>query len=182
VALAGLLLAAGGPAPNALDKAIAKALKTPQLFEITATRDGQPLPGARSCLDAAAVKQLASVAPAPADRPRLARPGCVTAATYRPDGSFRTERICEAAKGAPFDSRGVTEGTVSLMRNRLEVTLSLGSGPARRIVGETVVRRVGPCPADLKPGEMRLSDGRVVSATDLAAEALQPARPVGTLD
>lgn len=110
-------------------------------------------PGAR----AKAARERAKARP-PDGPPPLT--GCSATNRVQPGGSFHNEMSCDKAKGAHASFRIVTDGTLNDLRTHME---RYDSTPgARTIVIDSHLVRLGPCPADLKPGQTRRPDGKIL--------------------
>ncbi|MFL5298485.1 MAG: hypothetical protein ACJ798_19070 [Phenylobacterium sp.] len=111
------------------------------------------------CMDPAAASK-AAVARAearPPDAPRFLT-GCTSAHAIRPDGSMHMEMTCDRAKGAKASFRMISDGTTNDLRTRSELYDSAAGAPKTIVIDRHIVR-LGPCPADLKPGQMRRPGG-----------------------
>jgi hypothetical protein len=125
-------------------------------------------------------KALAAAAPSrprPAD-PEAALKGCTSKSERSADGAMHLETACDKAAGAQRTYRMVSDIAPGMaeMRTHSESAADPAQGRAA-IVSDRRMTRVGDCPADLKPGEMLMDDGRKVDA--LAAAAAAAARVDG---
>jgi hypothetical protein len=76
---------------------------------------------------------------------------------------MKTERVCDKAAGAARNSRIVTEAAPNMrdLRTHMEIETDQG-GKTRTVVQDMRKTMVGVCPADLKSGQMRKSNGEVI--------------------
>ena len=178
VPLGGALLMGANPAPplaapplpvppSPQDRAayMAKVLPTPMLYAIRNTVDGKAGPTGEACLSAESVARQADVARtrvAGGDRP--AWQGCTHTSKLLGGGGMHMEISCDKAAGAERTYRAVSDIDGQLgMRQHMEAQVDGPKGP-RTLVTDVSIEAMGACPADLKPGEMRLADGRKVEA------------------
>ena len=91
-----------------------------------------------------------------------------------PGGSFHSEISCDKAKGAQASLRMVSDGAAGDLRTHFE-RYDSSSDMQKAIVVDSHLVRLGPCPADLKPGLMRRPDGTVIE-TGEASRLLDRAR------
>ncbi len=206
VASAMLLGAAEPVAPRSMPPLpvppVERRAMPPFLARITISGDPKMNGVFERCEDpAAAVKSAEARAKArPADAPPP-RTGCTNSHEMRPDGSIRTEMICDKAagtlagctdthemrpggathgemscdkaKGAKISVHMVSDGTPNDIRMHIERS---GAGGPKTVV-DSRMERLGPCPADLKPGQMRRPGGPVIERGE-ATRLLDGARGV----
>jgi hypothetical protein len=126
------------------------------------------------CADPAAAlmsaRARAKARPAGAPPPMA---GCTSAFEMRPNGSIHTQMSCDRAKGAKASFRVTGDGTPNDRRTHMELYES-GSRTPTAIVDSRMVR-LGTCPADLKPGQMRRPGGPIIERAE-AARLLDGAR------
>jgi hypothetical protein len=179
--LAGLTAMGGvavdaAPAPDAakaaaLQAGMQKLLPTPRLFKVTMTGSLRPPgPGLEECMGGADLaKRVGEIASRP--RPAGAPPpgaGCTHSRVTRPDGSFHSEIRCDVAAGAARTYRTTTDGSIKDIRSHTEnVITDPQTGVSRTQTRDSRMQDVGPCPANMKSGEVRTADGRIM---DPAAE------------
>jgi len=134
----------------------------PFFARITISGDAKMTGVFETCTDpAAALKSAQARAKArPADAPPPMT-GCTHAFEMRPDGSMHIEMSCDRAKGAKASFRMVSEGTPNDLRTHTESYETAAGAPKTAIYDSHLVR-LGPCPADLKPGQMRRPGGPIV--------------------
>jgi hypothetical protein len=102
--------------------------------------------------------------------------GCTSTHEMRPDGSSHGEMSCDRAKGAKASFRMTSEGTPNDLRMHMERhDLDPTTGAPKTTIYDTHLVRLGPCPADLKPGQMRRPGGPVIEPGE-AARLLEGAR------
>ena len=156
---------------------VARSAMPPFLARITMSGDPKMQGVFESCMDPAAAgrsaRERAKARPAGAPPPLT---GCVTSQAMRPGGAIHHELSCDRAKGAKASFRLVSDGTPSDLRMHVERDDVAGAtGGRKTMVIDSHVVRLGPCPADLKPGQMRRPGGPVLEKTQ-AARVLQGAR------
>lgn len=201
VGLAGLGVMGADPAPGAgpqtppmpvrplsRDELAAKFLPTPRLFEMVVTEQTPPMSvttqvcmGAdtlRAGMNGGEARRRAAGAAggAAADLSK----GCRMSVSTTADGWTRMERVCEVAAGAARTSRMTNDfrGGMSEARTHLETQIEV-DGATRTRVMDTHMTMLGECPADLKPGQARRPDGKIVDfpATASGAAGVKPPGP-----
>jgi hypothetical protein len=128
------------------------------------------------CVDPAA--SLRSADARAKARPAGAPPpltGCTNSLETRPDGSMHTEISCDQAKGAKASFRRTSDGTLNDVRSHSEW---FDAGTRKTTVIDSHMVRLGPCPADLKPGQRRRVGGPVIEPGE-ASRLLDDARGTG---
>jgi hypothetical protein len=155
----------------------AKLLPTPRLFKMELTRQGEPTSEAQICMGAETMRAAlggveARHEAAPARSPST---GCVQSLAKTADGWNTSDRVCDKLAGAERTSHITTEsrGDMSEVRTHLEMQAEVDGKP-RTIVQQTHMTMLGDCPADLKPGQMRLADGKVVDFPRVPSAAAKP--------
>ena len=93
--------------------------------------------------------------------------GCTRAHETRPDGSIHFEMSCDRAKGAKFSFRIVSDGTPNDLRVHQELYDARLANGAKATIDSHMVR-LGPCPADLAPGQMRRAGGPILGEAETA--------------
>lgn len=135
----------------------------PYLARITISGDAKMSGEFEECVDPAAraksARERAKVRPADAPPPLT---GCSRTNQMQPGGSFHNEMSCDKAKGAQASFRMISDGTLNDLRMHIERYDS--SGRTQKTDSRLV--RLGPCPADLKPGQMRRPDGRILETSE----------------
>jgi len=101
--------------------------------------------------------------------------GCSNAHDLRPDGSIHGELSCDRAKGAKASFRMVSDGTANDLHMHMERYDADAAGAPKTTVFDSHIVRLGPCPPDLKPGEMRRPGGPIIE-TGEAARVLEGSR------
>jgi hypothetical protein len=155
-------------APESREARMARMLPTPRLFEITTVIDGKTNGPALICESAESMlrrtQAVPARAPAAAADAKSSLAGCRHTFERRPNGAAHIEMICDKAAGAPRDMRSIADlvGEMQDVRHHLEVTYD--GPPPRKMVMDSHTVMKGDCPADLRPGEMRLADGTKVDA------------------
>jgi len=88
--------------------------------------------------------------------------GCTAKTVHKPDGSITYISDCEETAGAPITSRITLSGTPDDIRQHAEVVLK-GMGPngSDTVVSDSHMTYLGDCPANVKPGQVLTSDGKV---------------------
>jgi len=142
-------------------EAMARAFPTPRLFEITMTVNGKREGPTQYCMSSeSAARQIADVRARAAARTTPPGQGCTHHSELRPVGSMHMETVCDKAAGASTTYRSTMDGDAGMRDFRHHLESQTGQ-PAHKQVIDTHVVQLGDCPGDLKPGQMRLSDGRV---------------------
>lgn len=117
-----------------------------------------------TCVAPLAVMKEVTSRPRPATSPRI---GCSHVHEIRPDGAAHLETVCDRAKGAPTSYRVTTDGTPGDMRTHSEwFNRDDATGAAKTTVRDSHVVRLGPCPAELKPGQVRRVGGPILASGD----------------
>jgi hypothetical protein len=152
---------------------MAKVLPTPRLYEMSRTTDGKADSGAQFCVGADPILKLLDSFRARADDPKPLSKGCTHRVERQPDGAVHMEMTCDKAAGAATTSHLVMDADSQMkeLRQHMEMELDVFQ-PPRKVVSDTRMAQVGACPADLKPGEMRMPDGQKVDVLGLTASAL----------
>jgi hypothetical protein len=147
----------------------------PYLARITISGDPKTSGVFEECVDPAAraesARERARARPAGAPSFPI---GCTRTSQMLPGGAFHSEMSCDPAKGAQARLHIVSDGVAGDLRTHVERDDS-SSGKQKAIVVDSHLVRLGPCPADLKPGLMRRPDGTVVE-TGEASRLLDSAR------
>lgn len=119
------------------------------------------------CSDpASAVRSAEGRAARPADAPPPLT-GCTTANQVQPGGAIHTEISCDPAKGAKTAFHMVRDGTPNDMRMHTEVrTLDPATGVTKTVSYQSHFVRLGSCPADLQPGQMRRLGGPIIEKAE----------------
>jgi hypothetical protein len=156
---------------------VERQARPPYLARITISGDTKMAGVFESCMGpAAALKSAQARAEA---RPAGAPPpltGCTNAIEMRPDGSTHIEISCDRTTGAKASFRRVSDGTPNDLRSHTELyDFDPAAGGPKTIVFDTHMVRLGPCPADLKPGQMRRPGGPIIEAGE-ASRLLDGAR------
>jgi hypothetical protein len=149
----------------------------PYLARITISGDAKMTGVFEHCIDPAAITKSAQVR-ASARQANAPSPltGCSNAHEMRPDGTIHREMSCDRAKGAKSSFRMVSDGTPNDLRMHVEhYDIDAVTGAPKTAVVDSHLVRLGPCPADLKPGQMRRPGGPIIEAGE-AARLLKGAR------
>jgi hypothetical protein len=150
-----LMMGACSPAP--------KSPNAPYLQRMTSTGGPVDMGPVDTCVDPAVVRRMAELrrSRAPAPKPL---PGCTTSRSGQPDGSTRFEMTCDRAKGARSSYHMVSEGTPNDRRMHTETYgFDPNTGAPRTTVRDVHIVRLGDCPPDLKPGQMRTRTGTIMN-------------------
>ena len=95
--------------------------------------------------------------------------GCTAGHQMRPDGSIHGEISCDRAKGAKSSFRMVSDGTPSDVRVHVErYDFDSATKAPKTTIYDSHMVRLGPCPADLKPGQMRRPGGPIIDRGEAA--------------
>jgi hypothetical protein len=151
--------------------------RPPFLARITISGDPKTSGVFEDCVDPAGAGKaaLARSKAQPADAPPPMT-GCTTAHEMRPDGSIHHELSCDQAKGAKGSFRMTSDGTPNDLRMHVERYDSDAAPGAPKIsIVDSHMVRLGPCPADLKPGQRRRPGGPVIESGE-ASHLLDDAR------
>jgi hypothetical protein len=171
-----MLIGAGPVAPKPLPPLpvppIPHQAMPPFLARITISGDTKMTGVFEECVDPAASRARAKARPAGAPPPMT---GCTNAHEMRPDGSIHNQMSCDRAKGARASFRIISDGTPNDLRVHLERDSDSATGAPRTTTSDSHLVRLGPCPADLKPGEMRRPGGPIINRSE-AAQLLEGAR------
>jgi hypothetical protein len=136
----------------------------PYLARITISGDTKMTGVFEECVDPMRTRESAR-ARAEA-RPASAPPpitGCTSAYEIRPDGSIHHQTSCDRAKGAKASLRIVSDGTPNDLRVHMErYDPDAGPGAPKTTIYDSHMVRLGPCPADLKPGQRRRPGGPII--------------------
>jgi hypothetical protein len=173
-AIAAALAATGAapvPAPantlspeKAAEAAFAKMFPTPRLYRMTMTRSwGGGSNSNDMCMGA---EFMGSLMRDEAQRPHAtpsSATGCTLIHKTHPDGSFYYERTCNKQAGAARTMHLVMEGTSKDMRQHIEFVQESSPSEEPRIVSTDMHSvDIGPCPANLKPGQIRGPSGQII--------------------
>jgi hypothetical protein len=139
----------------------------PFLARLTISGDPKMAGVFEDCVDPQAFRKSAQgrEKARPADAPPLT--GCTYGHEMRPEGSIHIEMSCDRAKGARSSFRRVSDGTLSDLRSHVELYDS-DTVRGKTTTFDSHMVRLGPCPADLEPGQMRRLGGPILD-TDEAA-------------
>jgi hypothetical protein len=156
---------------------IERQARPPYLARITISGDTKMAGVFDSCVDPAAASKSAraraEARPAGAPPPLT---GCTNAHEMRPDGSIHSEMSCDRAMGAKSSFRRVSDGTPNDLHVHTELyDFDPAAGGPKTIVFDSHMVRLGPCPADLKPGQMRRPGGPIIDRGE-AGQLLEGAR------
>ena len=173
--------AAGGP-PMPVDPrspaAMQRYMPAPTFVETTIAQDGRAPMTTRVCMDAATMlaNRERLDAARPADGPPPGQ-GCTHRTERLGNGWTRLERTCDAAAGARYTSRSVTEIKGHDARSHTEQQVAATAArPAHTLVSDVTQRWLGACPAGVKPGQMVTAEGKVVDTAPLLARAAERER------
>lgn len=143
----------------------------PFLARMTISGDAKMTGVFESCMDL----QSARARPRPVDAPPPLT-GCTDGHEIRPDGSIHHEMSCDRAKGAKGSFRMVSDGTLSDLRMHVErYDVDAATGAPKTTTYDSHMVRLGPCPADLEPGQMRRPGGPIIDRGE-AERLLEDAR------
>jgi hypothetical protein len=149
----------------------------PFFARITISGDAKMSGVFESCTDPAATIRTAQARAkaGPADAPSPVA-GCSHTSEVRTDGSVHIEMRCDRAKGARASFHMTADGTANDLRNHTETyAFDSVTGEPKTTVHDSHMVRLGPCPADLKPGQVRRPGGPVIDKGE-AARLLEGAR------
>jgi hypothetical protein len=150
----------------------------PYLMRITVSGDPRMSGVFENCADPATIRKTAQARAKarPADAPSPMA-GCSHTREMRPEGSVHMETSCDRAKGARASFRMTTDGTPNDLHTHTE-TYGFDSvtGAPKTTVRDSHVVRLGSCPAELKPGQMRRPGGPVIDISGDMARLLEGAR------
>jgi hypothetical protein len=177
--------AAASTATPSASAAAAVSLPTrkPGLWQQTMSRDGQPamgrMNGMKFCLDAATDAEVGVFGR------NMAKDMCQQQSINRGlDGSYSFSSVCNFPGGGKATSKGSASGDFNSKYTVTSET-DVEGAPFDRMNGhhkiEVTATWVGPCPADMKGGDVLLPNGMKMSAADIAArrEARQAERSAG---
>ncbi len=175
--LAGCGKAGGGGKPAAAVGAEPAASGQPParkagLWEQTMTRDGAPLGivgRVRVCVDRASEAKFSLFSG------KMSRSACPRRAVVRaPDGGYVFASTCDMGEAGVTTSTGALSGNLATRyRVHAQSDTSGSSVPAMngRHLTDIDATWLGPCPADMKPGDMVLANGMKINAGKLAGFA-----------
>jgi hypothetical protein len=148
----------------------------PFLARMTISGDAKMTGVFEECVDPAAVRKSAQARAKarPADAPPSLT-GCTASHEMQPSGSIHGEMRCDRAKGAKSSFRMVSDGTPSDLRTHMErYDVDAATGAPKTATYDSHMVRLGPCPSDLKPGQIRRPGGPIIGGE--AARLLEGAR------
>jgi len=171
------LLAAAGASALLMDgcSPAPKAPNAPYLQRMTSTGGPVDMGPVETCVDPAAMRKMAELrrSRAPAPTPLV---GCTTSRNGQPGGSMHFEMTCDRAKGARSSYHMVSERTQNDSHIHTETHgYDPITGAPKTTVRDVHIVRLGDCPSDLKPGQMRTKNGTVIN---LASGAPLPIPPI----
>ena len=181
VAVGAMLIGAAPVAPKPLPPLpvppIPHQAMPPFLARITIADDAKMTDVFEKCEDPGAALRAAQARakarPADAPPPMI---GCSNSHEMRPDGSIHTQMSCDRAKGARASFRIVSDGTPNDLRVHTErYDSDPATGAPKTTISDNHLVRLGPCPADLKPGQMRRPGGPIIDMGE-ASRLLERAR------
>jgi hypothetical protein len=149
---------------------IERQARPPYLARITISGDTKMTGVFEECVDPTAARKSARARAEarPADAPPPMT-GCTDAHEIRPDGSIHHEMSCDRAKGAKASFRIISEGTPNDLRVHTErYDSDSATGAPKTTISDSHMVRLGPCPADLKPGQMRRPGGPIIDRGEAA--------------
>lgn len=162
-----------GEQKTAVEAAKPTVVETPQrkagLWKQTMSIEGTAIKQVASlCLDNQSDKKIAWWAQ------QGVRGGCAKNDVHRqPDGSWKFTSSCQMAGGITMDSEGVATGDFA-SKYEVKATTTTSGAPMAQMNGtRTIVidaEWTGPCPSDMKPGDMELPDGRRMNMMAMAAQ------------
>lgn len=122
------------------------------------------------CLDALADQKLAWWG----GRSGL-RQGCTRNLVRKmPSGAWRFESICETAAGVRTETMGEAVGDFQ-KKYQMRAETTTHNSPILELVGTRTVsidaEWIGPCPADMQPGEAQLETGQSVNLLQIGAQS-----------
>jgi hypothetical protein len=151
--------------------AVSLPARKPGLWEQTMSRDGQPamgrMNGMRLCLDAASDAQMSVFGR------EMSKDMCQQQAINRGlDGSITFSSVCNFPGGGKAVSKGTASGDFNSKYTVVSETDVTGAS-FDRMNGhhkiEMTATWLGPCPADMKGGDIALPNGMKMSAADILA-------------
>lgn len=144
------------------------------LWEQTMIRDGAPAMGpiggkATLCLDAAAAAKISVLGR------EMGRDMCQQRSLTRGlDGSYTFTSTCKAPNGGVFTSKGTVSGDLS-SQYKMHSETDITGAPLDKMNGHHVMEITatwkGPCPPDMKPGDMMIGNGFKVNVAEMAGAA-----------
>jgi hypothetical protein len=149
----------------------------PYLLRVTTT-GASPVGEMESCVDPKAMRAAAAerAKARPADAPPPLT-GCTRSHEKRADGAMHIEMRCDRAAGARMSYFMTTDGTSGDLRSHVETYgFDPITGAPKTTVRDSHAVRLGPCPPDLKPGQIRTASGRVIDGSGELARILERAR------
>ena len=172
VAAGGMLLGADPVAPRPFPPLPVPPVEhhapPPFLLRITISGAPQATGVFERCVDLQAdlksARARAKARPAGAAAPLAA---CVNVSEARPGGSIHHELSCDRAKGAKSSFRMVSDGTWTDLRMHLErYDIDPASGVRKTTTSDSRAVSLGPCPADLAPGQVRRVGGPILGGVE----------------
>ncbi len=160
------------------EAALARMFPRPRLFRTTMTRSWAGGPNSiEMCMGAELVGNLmrdAALRPHSATRSAT---GCTLIYKTHTDGSFYYERTCDKQAGAARTMHVVMEGAPKDMRQHVEFVQD-GSPSAEPQIVSTDMHSVdiGPCPANLKPGQILGPNGQITDPVAVRAKGEDEAK------
>jgi len=147
----------------------------PYLARITMSGDAKMTGVFEECMDPTAARKSARARAEarPVDAPPPMT-GCTSAHGMRPDGSIHHEMSCDRAKGAKASFRVTSDGTPNDLHVHTE-RYDSATGAQKAATIDSHIVRLGPCPVDLKPGQMRRLGGPIIERGE-ATQLLESAR------
>jgi hypothetical protein len=169
---------ADAPAPPSITPPDQVAGQAPRLraglWSVSTIMDGSAQT-ARMCLDDAVQTRMSVMGG------QMAGGACQQAeVTPRPGGGWAMRSVCDMGSGGRMVSEGVVTGDPQ-SRYRSEMTVTT-SGAAVAHMNRTVThvsegRHEGPCPADMRAGDMEMAGGMRLNMLDMAEQASRMGAP-----
>lgn len=177
VAASAMLLGAEPVAPKPFPPLpvppIPRQAMPPFFARITISGDTRMSGVFEQCVDTEEASKSAQARAADAPSPLT---GCTHSHEMEPSGSIHNEMSCDRAKGAKSSFRLVSDGTPNDLRMHVErYDFDSATKAPKTTAYDSHMVRLGPCPADLKPGQMRRPGGPIIDKGD-TARLLQDAR------
>lgn len=150
-----------GPSPPSPAQAVAPARK-PGLWLLSVMRDGKPgrLGAMKLCLDGPTDRRVGLIGR------RFSSGACRRTSAALPGGGYQFSASCPVDGGGSASIRGVAQGdfkTNYTVHAQVDMTgMALDPMNGRHAV-EAAGRFLGPCPADMKPGDVSLGPGMIVN-------------------
>ncbi|HWA60907.1 MAG TPA: DUF3617 family protein [Caulobacteraceae bacterium] len=176
---AGKAPAPGAPAAGSAAAGLATPTRKAGLWQITMTRDGQPMLGpmgmgpVKTCVDASTEQGGAIFSR------RMARGLCPQMSSSRGlDGSYSFSSTCNMGPGGTVKTSGTAKGDFSSQYTVHAETDVEGPPDSPRNghhVMDTTATYVGPCPSGMAGGDIQLPNGSVINPEKMA-EAWRAAR------